>query len=364
VVRLVFGLGTRAVDRSDDDYTRLVALNAPERRPEANFDTVCQYAQRRVDVLDLVDNRLASMYFADLLEDRPSLPLNLFASPDLSTDAIDAAPSWVLTFDRLLKDTGFVRDMRDMLRILHEAYRYPVDIEFTANFFEAGRCRINLLQCRPLQVQGAEVIRMPTLDIAEADRVLEAHGAVIGPSRIQDIDRLIYVAPSAYAPLSISDRYSVAHVIGDINRLTPADGSKRVMILGPGRWGTSSPELGIPVNFGEINRMSVVCEIVTMRETLIPDVSLGTHFLNELVEMNMLYLALFPKQTKSRLREPFFLDAPNRLAELLPGEARWSGVIRVLDAPQTAGAGRRLTLSADAVEQCAVLFLRPDTPAP
>jgi len=47
MVRLVFGLGTRAVDRSDDDYTRVVALNAPQRRPESDVDEVRQYSQRR-----------------------------------------------------------------------------------------------------------------------------------------------------------------------------------------------------------------------------------------------------------------------------------------------------------------------------
>jgi hypothetical protein len=50
------------------------------------------------------------------------------------------------------------------------------------------------------------------------------------------------------------------------------------MLLGPGRWGTASPDLGVPVQFAEINHVSVLCEIVTMRENLIPDVSLGTHF--------------------------------------------------------------------------------------
>ena len=51
MLRLVFGLGTRAVDRSDDDYTRVVALNDPHRRPEANFDKVRRYSQHKVDVV-------------------------------------------------------------------------------------------------------------------------------------------------------------------------------------------------------------------------------------------------------------------------------------------------------------------------
>ncbi len=75
MVRLVFGLGTRAVDRSDDDYTRVVALNDPQRRPESGTDQVRQYSQRRVDVIDLEASQLASRDFADVCRQCSSLPL-------------------------------------------------------------------------------------------------------------------------------------------------------------------------------------------------------------------------------------------------------------------------------------------------
>ena len=278
------------------------------------MDEVCQYAQRRVDVLDLRENRQTSGYFVDVIEDRPALPLDLFATADIPPDAPDTAPNWVLTFDRLLSETSLVRDLRDMLSLLQEAYAYPVDIEFTANF-AGDHCKINLLQCRPLQVRGSEMIRVPSLvDIPPEDVIVEASGAVIGTSRIEDLDRLIYVVPDRYGRLPIPERHEIARLIGEINRLTPADGSRRVMILGPGRWGTRSPDLGIPVDFRDINRMAVVCEIVAMHEHLIPDVSLGTHFLNELVEMNMLYLALFPRHRKTLLNEDRLLRLPNPLA--------------------------------------------------
>ena len=358
VVRLVFGLGTRAVDRSDDDYTRLVALNAPLRRPEANFNEVCQYAQRRVDYLDLKENRLASGYFLDVLEAQPDFPIDLFAERDPQSGYADQAPNWVLTFDRLLTETSLVHDLREMLRMLQEAYRYPVDIEFAANYLEHGECKINLLQCRPLQVQGAEINRLPELQIPDEDRIMEAHGAVIGQSRIQEIDRIIYVDPAAFSNLPIPARFEIAHLIGEINRLTPPDGSKNVMVLGPGRWGTRSPELGIPVTFGEINRISVVCEIVTMHKNLIPDVSLGTHFLNELVEMNMLYLALFPRQQKNVLNESFLNQSPNRLVDLLPHASPWASTLHVIDFPLAGNQPKpHLTLSANTVEQKAVAFL-------
>ncbi|MCX5683088.1 MAG: pyruvate, phosphate dikinase, partial [Planctomycetota bacterium] len=121
MMRLVFGLGTRAVDRADDDYTRVVALNAPDRRPESNFDEVRRYAQRRVDILDLEANQLVSENFAEVVRRSPGLKIDLVASQDeeLVRQAEETARGkafpWVLTFDRLFAETPFVRDMRDML---------------------------------------------------------------------------------------------------------------------------------------------------------------------------------------------------------------------------------------------------------
>ena len=82
MVRLVFGLGTRAVDRSDDDYTRVVALNDPQRRPDSATDQVRQYSQRHVDVIDLEANHLVSCDFADVCQQCRSLPFDMFASQD------------------------------------------------------------------------------------------------------------------------------------------------------------------------------------------------------------------------------------------------------------------------------------------
>jgi hypothetical protein len=131
------------------------------------------------------------------------------------------------------------------------------------------------------------------------------------------------------------------------------------MLLGPGRWGTASPELGIPVNFTEINRVAVLCEIVAMRENLIPDVSLGTHFLNELVEMNMLYLALFPRQAANCLNENFFLQARNRLLDLVPHAGQWKDLIRVVHVADLPEGRQTITVRADALEQRVVVFCQP-----
>ena len=357
VLRLVFGVGTRAVDRSDDDYTRLVALNAPQRRPETNFDEVRQYAQRRVDLLDLEANQLASARFTDVFEKCAELlPIEMFATRDRNlrrtaeTRYKRAALPYVLTFDCLLKKTAFVKDMRRLLQTLQKAYDYPVDVEFTLNFFDENQYRINLLQCRPLQVRGVDPVVIVPEEIAEEDIILKSRGAVIGRSALLGIEWFVLVVPSAYAELGVSERYEIARLIHDVTH-HPEVRSDAVMLLGPGRWGTKSPSLGVPVTFADIEGVSVVCEIVMMREGLVPDVSLGTHFLNELVEMDMIYLALFPKQGENYLNLQFFETSQNALPELLPDNPKWAHVLHVVRADKITPDGRKVALNANALEQ-------------
>jgi hypothetical protein len=363
MVRLVFGLGTRAVDRSDDDYTRVVALNDPERRPESNADDVRQYSQHKVDVIDLDANQVVSIDVADILRQCHKLPIQMFASTDADLVRMAAARNLpdactkVLTFQQLLSQTTFVGEIREILENLASAYGSPIDIEFAANFFAKDHYKINLLQCRPLQVAlGAEISALPT-KIPQNDLILEASGAVIGQSRMCEIDRIVYVTPSQYAELPISDRYSLARLIGKVLMLDNSKPRMQIMLIGPGRWGTKSPSLGVPVSFTEIDRVTVLCEIVAMREDLIPDVSLGTHFFNDLVEMDILYLALFPGRRNNQYNRRFFEETPNRLTELISNAARWSEMLRVIDIPQTIGDHRVFKLHADTAEQKVVCYL-------
>jgi hypothetical protein len=348
------------VDRSDDDYTRVVALNAPERRPETNFEEVRQYAQRRVDFLDLDANRLVSGHFLDVIASSHDVPVRLFASIDSNNNwgvEHGTRPTWVLTFDKLLSSTAFVDDMREMLRVLQEAYHYPVDVEFTVNFLNEEDYRIHVVQCRPLPVKGMNTSTPKELNVPEEKRILSASSAVIGHSRHIHINRIVYVTPETYGKLTMQERYEVVRLIGRLNQTISPRGTENILLMGPGRWGTGCASLGIPVSFSDINRMAVVCEIVAMREDLIPDVSLGTHFLNELIEMDMLYLALFPKKPGNYLSREFFDETPNRLLEYAPGEERWAHVVKVITASVAAGGSSGIFLSADSLKQKVVCHL-------
>ncbi|MDH3225523.1 MAG: PEP/pyruvate-binding domain-containing protein [Thermoleophilia bacterium] len=356
LVRLVFGLGTRAVERSDDDYTRVVALNAPNRRPEANFEEVREHAQRRVDYLDLEANQLVSSDFSEVVAGHLELPLEMVASRNASEMGRSSDARWVLTFDKVLAETRFVEDMRQILATLERAYSCPVDIEFTANFLEKGAYKINLLQCRTLQVRGTEGGALPRVEINRDARIIAARGAVIGHSRLVDIDLFIYVVPEVYGQLPIQQRYEVARLIGKVNRSAATRQLETIMLLGPGRWGTSTPSLGIPVSFADINNVSVLCEIVAMRQDLVPDVSLGTHFLCELVEMDMLYLALFPEQGENYIDKKFFEGSPNVLLDLVPSAEKWCDGVKVIDTRKASANRSPVKLIADAVEQKVVCY--------
>lgn len=338
VLRLVFGLGTRAVDRTDDDHTRVIALNAPELQPTSGTRDV----QRKMDCLDLANNRLVSGWFSEIVNDSPEVPLDLF------TTRPPRERQRLLTFKRLLRDTSFVEDLRRILHALESAYGVPVDIEFSVNFLAEDDYRVNLLQCRPFQIRHEDV-EAAGEKLKAAESWVDAKGPVIGVSLRSQVDRVVLVEAEPYSLLNEQKQRSVARTIGRVNRLTSPDA--RVLLIGPGRWGTSEPSLGVPVRFGDINRTIAVIELVAMHGHLVPDASLGTHFLNELIECDILYTALRPGADGNRIELGPARDRENQLIHLLPDADPWLGeVIRVVDV-------ENLHLRADVFTQRVELFL-------
>ena len=366
VLRIVCGLGTRAVERRDDDYTRIVALNAPDLLPEKSLNAYLRFSQSRVDVLDIQENEMRTVSFDRVSESAAGFPLHMIASRIEQEGSVAPAgyPSWILSFDELLNQTRFAQDMREMLQTLQNVYRSPVDIEFTVNFRKNGKYQINLLQCRPLQasIEGETV--KPPRNIRMKNRLFDVHGAIIGSSKVLRIDQIIYVIPETYGRLPENQRYEVARLIGRLMHL-PGSSSKTIMLMGPGRWGTSMPSLGMPVNFADINTVSVLCEMVEMSPNMVPDVSLGTHFFNDIVESNILYIAIFPQVTENYLNREFFEKEPNQLAALAPAEAKYAHLVKLIDASEYP-LKRRIILYADAIGQqafCHVLGGDTETPA-
>ena len=362
VMRLVFGLGTRAVDRADDDYTRVVALNAPELRPEANFEEVRRYTQRRLDLLNLATNRFDNAHFLDVSPLCDDIPIDIFAVKDRALEkyyeerGLPASNCWILTFDNLLTDTYFNHDIRRILGALRDAYKTEIDIEFTANFEPDGNYRINILQCRPLQVKADDGTKATLPEISDDQVILNSYGGVVGHSRAIQLDWLVFVNPAVYGKLGERERYDVARLIGRICQHEHLAAQKQIMLIGPGRWGTGTASLGIPVSFSEINTATVLCELDSMHEGLVPDLSLGTHFFNEMVEMNILYMAHFGAREGNRFNPDLLFAEHNTLEELEPEAKAWDPAVSVIDA-NALSSGRQLFLHADSPGQRAVLYL-------
>ena len=352
MVRLVCGMGTRAVERHDDDYTRVVALNAPNRRPESTSAELRRYSQHRADVLDLAANQLVSVPMHEAFEHGQDLQRDLFFSstPDAERPAAD-----VLTFDGLVNGTPFIGEIKQILRVLQDAYECPVDIEFTANFpGDHDGHLINLLQCRPLHVAPGAALDAPP-DIPQERIVLRARGPVTGVSRAEQVDHLVYVDPDEYARLHQRDRYQIARLVGRVcQRLSESADGNTILLIGPGRWGTSTPSLGVPVRFAEIGKVRMICELISPNEGPVPDISLGTHFFSDLVERDIMYFALVLGRS-GEFNRSLVTAAPNRLVDLLPDEQKWSRVLHVVRGQ--AISGYRLHMHGDSVHQSVLCYI-------
>jgi hypothetical protein len=354
MLRIVLGLGTRAVDRVENDYPRIVALDAPLVQPHSSLDSARQFSQHYVDVLNIRTNKLETVPVAKVLEgdDQTAIFTTRAWDAESRTDQSSAAsgPRHILNFDNLLETTDFVPLMRRMLATLEKHYEYPVDIEFTLNLSPDGGALINLLQCRPLQTRGlGGKVRVPPVDSEKVYFASEC--SFMGGNIEQPIHRIIHVDPAGYIALPLQEKYNIARLIGKLNRQIDRK-DRQTLLMGPGRWGTTTPSLGVPVRFAEINNVAVLCEMSYPEGNLLPELSYGSHFFQDLVETEIFYIALFLDLPGTTFHPELFKDAPNLLAALVPEGRKYEDIIRVIDTAE-----QNLKLIADVTQQKAICFI-------
>ncbi|UCG55579.1 MAG: PEP/pyruvate-binding domain-containing protein [Phycisphaerales bacterium] len=357
MLRLVLGLGTRAVNRVEDDYPRVIALDDPLARPVAGMDDVRKYSQRRVDLLDTRQNSLLTLPLEELQSKDLNIHWDLVAVTDsrlvrsARQTGVAGGQYPVLTFEKLLSQTSFARDMQRILKTLEESYQYPVDIEFTVNFTRDGTAMINLVQCRPLQTKGMQKrVRMPSA-IAPEKVLFQTEGYLMGGSLSENVRRIIYVEPEAYVELPLSQKYDVARTVGRLNRQISDKHAVPTILFGPGRWGTSTPSLGVPVGFHEISNVAVLVEIAYEGGNLIPELSFGTHFFQDLVEGDIFYVALFPQKASVTFNKTRLLEMRNSLPDALPQAGRYADVIHLCEF-----GGEELQIVCDVLSQQVICF--------
>jgi len=334
MLRLVFGLGTKAVDRTDGDYAKIVCLDNPLRGAPADYEDIGKYTQKAADVISLSANRLAEKRLDELLTHDIKADIDLFSTPNYEESRRlrelgyrNVIVPRIFDFKKMLETTEFPAVMKDILALLSRVYDYPVDIEFTVNFMPDRRFRINLLQCRPLQTRGlGKSIEIPEITSC-TDCLFSSHGNFMGGNVRLPLDYVVFVDALAYQKLSEQEKYSIARNIGLINNVLK---DERVMLMGPGRWGTTTPSLGVPVHFAEISHMSVMCEVASTDAGFVPELSYGSHFFQDLVETGIFYVALFDGKEDVTFNPDRILQKENLLTAVSPRSAEFSDVIHVV----------------------------------
>ena len=360
LLRIVPGLGTRAVDRLSDDYPVLVAPGQPNLRVNTTPDETARYSPTHIDVIDLDTNAFETVSFRDLLRETdmsiPRLehlvsvyrdgtlrtPMGML-SPDVTPDEL------VVTFEGLVTRTDFVKQLGGMLKTLEQTLGIPVDIEFAHD-----GSHLYVLQCRA-QSHSAATAPAPIPKGTPKEKILFTANRYVSNGFIPNITHIVYVDPEQYAALP--DRASMASVgraVGYLNKMLP---KRQFILMGPGRWGSRGDiKLGVSVTYSDINNTAALIEIARCKGNYVPDLSFGTHFFQDLVETEIRYLPLYPDGSDVLFNEVFLMRSENILRQMAPDFADLEKTIRLIDVRRsTEGQVVRLCMNGDLDEAIAVI---------
>lgn len=358
LIRLVPGLGTRAVDRVADDYPVLIAPGQPNLRVNVTADEVLKYSPRRVDVINLETNAFATVDAAELLrQGGASYPqireLVSIVEDNFIHQPIGPVPDFdncdaVFTFEGLIRKTPFVACVRELISVLQSKLQAPVDIEFAYDGQD-----FYLLQCRP-QSYGGGVGPVSIPQNLPHDSIVFSANRFVSNGQVPDITHIVYVDLEGYSHLGEAEMRDVGRAVGRLNKLLP---KRQFILIGPGRWGSRGDiRLGVPVTYSDINNSAMLIEVARQKGNYLPELSFGTHFFQDLVEASIRYLPLYPDDPDTVFSEFFLARSRNILEEVLPRFAHLADTIHVIDvARETGGSVLRVLMNAD-LDQ-AVAFL-------
>ena len=139
----------------------------------------------------------------------------------------------------------------------------------------------------------------------------------MGMSRKNTIDTICYVDPRKYYEYPYAQKSSIPRIISDVNTYCKNNDKTAILIV-PGRIGTSSPELGIPVVFADISHFTAILEEAYSEVGYMPELSFGSHMFQDLVEAEIYYGALFENEKKLEFNQDMLYNQPNILKDINP----------------------------------------------
>jgi len=362
LIRLVPGLGTRAVDRTGNDYPVLVTPGQPNLRVNVSFDEVLRYAPKMIDVINLETNEFETVDIHDIIReygDKYPDVKNVFSMVEgniirdnigLMTDF--EKEEFVVTFNNLLNNTNFIKRMGDILKLLKEKMNTPVDVEFASD-----GDNLYLLQCRPQSfTKDNSPDKIPKN--VRKEKIIFTANRFVSNGRVPEITHLVYIDPVKYSEQSdIKILKKIGRVVGLLNKILPR---RKFILLGPGRWGSRGDiKLGVNVTYSDINNTAMLVEIAKQKGNYVPDLSFGTHFFQDLVEASIRYLPLYPDDEEVIFNEQFFRESKNILEDILPDFAYLKDYVKVIDVPEAHnGLIVRVLMNGDE-DQGMALLLKP-----
>ncbi len=196
----------------------------------------------------------------------------------------------VITFDNVLKYDTFPLPeiLKDLLRIGQREMRSPIEMEFAVNLdVPKGQPRIfSFLQIRPIVESMKVTFELPkSLDTTQS--IIYSESA-LGNGKYENISDFVYVKPETF---NSANTRLIAEAVEKINK-TFIEADKQYVLVGPGRWGSSDPWLGIPVIWPQISAAKIIVEAGLNNFRIDP--SQGTHFFQNLTSFKVGYLTINP----------------------------------------------------------------------
>jgi predicted nucleotidyltransferase len=360
MIRIVPGLGTRAVDRMGNDYPILISPKRPNLQVNPLVEEKIKYSPRYMDVINLETGKIETVdvveFFRKYADEFPKLSdiVSIHESGRLTPPNILFNPEkadLVVTFANLFEKSDFLEKIKRILYLLEEKIGTPVDVEFACD----GE-KLYMLQCRP-QSQSRDFERKPVPKDVPDDRKLFSTKKYVTTGQIENIDYIVYVVAEEYTNLTKREQMQkVARIISELNGKLP---KRKFILMGPGRWGSKGDiKLGVPVRYGDINNTSLIVEVAKEKGGYIPELSFGTHFFQDLVESNIRYLPLYPDQGEDLFNEKLLLEAENKLTNVLPGYKNFEDVVRLIKVSEIIPGGT-LSVVMDGEANEALAYLKP-----
>ena len=334
MLRLVMGLGTSAVDRTEGSYPRIVNLDMPEKSSYSSSADKHKFSQGKAEIINMSSHQLEKLTYDKLEAAIPKYLENVLLEHDYEAESRFremGRPRQIkfISCKGLVANKQLMEQMKRMLRCIQDEYEYPVDTEFTINISDNGDYSIDLLQCRPLQIQKTSSGTVIPEGITEDKILLESKGSSMGMSKASELDVIVYVDPVNYYNMPYKDKPAVARLIGKLN-WHYRDLGKHMMLIVPGRVGTTSPELGVPTSFADISAFEIICETEETKAGYNPELSYGSHIFQDLVEAEILYTAVF-NNSKTIHFHPEKLNSSPDEAGKFGGEIDLSDIVHVFD---------------------------------